>query len=884
MSSVSPTQDLSTDPSSESGNTSSSSFSSLLGDNPTLNTNQAPIVNIPDSEETESDSEDLSEGGRNIPPPKVYNTFLTETYNNNSEYTSFSSIERFRKSTPVANLTVEPSIVIDPCHKEELICLSSPDQGSSVPFTYIIPHKGILSAYTSSFKKWKQKFFKIRVSGVMSDLLVGEDGNPYFPLFWSLEPRRVPVVKFDKLPFDKKIDVAFLQNQAPIDCGFLLENEDLPARLRQSLDKMPPKTSVPQVITNEKALRRWLKKVGVDPNAPGSENQTTASANERRKKQKLDTPRDNQQQRTETKAMGTNLDVPPAKTTEGEGLTSDRSMPSSASHPQGNRPSPKPQTCGYTQNQTPVHTSSEPQGSMTSIPADKWWYLFNNFQGAEGSDITSIFDHRFPVEQVVGREFNKREDIARVNKVGMRNVGKHLMTMGMQTSFFGCCFDSAMNSVDKEMKDRALKIQDLTAKLQATESATQTIASLEKSLLEAKTKLATAESEKTAISTKCLEFETKYSDAFAEQVKLKKDFDDVVAAKVKLSQDLSDASEQNKQLANNLEALQKEVAILHAQGFHKAIEQVKLLNLEVNVEGVGVFKKIVDGKLVEESEDDEDLNHDSAAVGENLLPQPRTTTSPAFPSAAVGGSPLFTDATLAVKNITSSVLPRDRFHFLLFPFAHVEEPQSFEDEEPRLFPLCASKNPNRLTTKNPCAVLHCRALFSTKDPHSGDVPRVNGQLAVSRAFGDKSLKSHLRSDPDVQHTDIDADIDILILASDGLWKVMANQEAVEITTKLKHCTSASVHPWHGQVPIPYFGPPLSPLQVSSPGSIQPGETQSGTSQHPIITYRRRTQQVLPPTEDIIEDPSDSCPPPTASPITTLPKKNLLKIKPQGKIL
>lgn len=54
---------------------------------------------------------------------------------------------------------------------------------------------------------------------------------------------------------------------------------------------------------------------------------------------------------------------------------------------------------------------------------------------------------------------------------------------------------------------------------------------------------------------------------------------------------------------------------------------------------------------------------------------------------------------------------------------------------------------------------------------SGDVPRVNGQLAVSRAFGDKSLKSHLRSDPDVQHTDIDPDIDILILASDGLWKV-----------------------------------------------------------------------------------------------------------------
>ncbi|XVE49541.1 hypothetical protein DITRI_Ditri01bG0090900 [Diplodiscus trichospermus] len=67
----------------------------------------------------------------------------------------------------------------------------------------------------------------------------------------------------------------------------------------------------------------------------------------------------------------------------------------------------------------------------------------------------------------------------------------------------------------------------------------------------------------------------------------------------------------------------------------------------------------------------------------------------------------------------------------------------------------------------------------------GDVARVNGQLAVSRAFGDKNLKSHLRSDPDVQNADIDSDTELLILASDGLWKVMSNQEAVDIAKKTK---------------------------------------------------------------------------------------------------
>uniref|UniRef100_A0A2P2L4C9 protein-serine/threonine phosphatase n=1 Tax=Rhizophora mucronata TaxID=61149 RepID=A0A2P2L4C9_RHIMU len=67
----------------------------------------------------------------------------------------------------------------------------------------------------------------------------------------------------------------------------------------------------------------------------------------------------------------------------------------------------------------------------------------------------------------------------------------------------------------------------------------------------------------------------------------------------------------------------------------------------------------------------------------------------------------------------------------------------------------------------------------------GDVPRVNGQLAVSRAFGDKSLKSHLRSDPDIQNIVMEDNMEILILASDGLWKVMSNQEAVDIARRIK---------------------------------------------------------------------------------------------------
>ncbi|KAL3652574.1 hypothetical protein CASFOL_002255 [Castilleja foliolosa] len=79
--------------------------------------------------------------------------------------------------------------------------------------------------------------------------------------------------------------------------------------------------------------------------------------------------------------------------------------------------------------------------------------------------------------------------------------------------------------------------------------------------------------------------------------------------------------------------------------------------------------------------------------------------------------------------------------------------------------------------------------FVTKFP--GDVPRVDGQLAVARAFGDKSLKEHLSSEPDVTVDVIDDDTEFLILASDGIWKVMSNQEAVDCIRQVKDAKKAA---------------------------------------------------------------------------------------------
>lgn len=56
--------------------------------------------------------------------------------------------------------------------------------------------------------------------------------------------------------------------------------------------------------------------------------------------------------------------------------------------------------------------------------------------------------------------------------------------------------------------------------------------------------------------------------------------------------------------------------------------------------------------------------------------------------------------------------------------------------------------------------------------------RVNGQLAVSRAIGDLEYKPYVSAEPDVKAIPLDGTEDFLILACDGLWDFVSEQEAV----------------------------------------------------------------------------------------------------------
>ncbi|KAK9914888.1 hypothetical protein WJX75_001932 [Coccomyxa subellipsoidea] len=69
--------------------------------------------------------------------------------------------------------------------------------------------------------------------------------------------------------------------------------------------------------------------------------------------------------------------------------------------------------------------------------------------------------------------------------------------------------------------------------------------------------------------------------------------------------------------------------------------------------------------------------------------------------------------------------------------------------------------------------------------------RVGGVLAVSRAFGDRLLKRYVVATPDVREEMLTTQDEIMILASDGLWDVLSNQEAINLIKDIQDAEKAA---------------------------------------------------------------------------------------------
>lgn len=62
--------------------------------------------------------------------------------------------------------------------------------------------------------------------------------------------------------------------------------------------------------------------------------------------------------------------------------------------------------------------------------------------------------------------------------------------------------------------------------------------------------------------------------------------------------------------------------------------------------------------------------------------------------------------------------------------------------------------------------------------------RIHGSLAVSRGIGDQYLKQWVIAEPETRILGLKPELEFLILASDGLWDKVSNQEAVDLARPL----------------------------------------------------------------------------------------------------
>eukprot|EP00850_Spirogloea_muscicola_P002628 SM000010S04266 [mRNA] locus=s10:590112:592498:+ [translate_table: standard] len=69
--------------------------------------------------------------------------------------------------------------------------------------------------------------------------------------------------------------------------------------------------------------------------------------------------------------------------------------------------------------------------------------------------------------------------------------------------------------------------------------------------------------------------------------------------------------------------------------------------------------------------------------------------------------------------------------------------------------------------------------------------RVGGVLAVSRAFGDRLLKRYVVAEPEIQEEMLTPEDEFLVLASDGLWDVVSNQDAVSMIQSITDAQEAA---------------------------------------------------------------------------------------------
>lgn len=121
---------------------------------------------------------------------------------------------------------------------------------------------------------------------------------------------------------------------------------------------------------------------------------------------------------------------------------------------------------------------------------------------------------------------------------------------------------------------------------------------------------------------------------------------------------------------------------------------------------------------------------------------------------------------------TAALIIKDKLYV-----AHVGDSRAVLSEDKKAVVLTEDHKPNRVDERKRIEDVGGTVI------HAGTW-RVGGVLAVSRSFGNRLLKRFIVAHPEIRQDRLHVKSNCLIVASDGLWDVFTNQEAVD--EALKH--------------------------------------------------------------------------------------------------
>ncbi|KAJ1382348.1 hypothetical protein SESBI_44352 [Sesbania bispinosa] len=260
-------------------------------------------------------------------------------------------------------------------------------------------------------------------------------------------------------------------------------------------------------------------------------------------------------------------------------------------------PSPKRQRLGGTSEIPNTNATNQVGTELIRPPPvdrvpEKWWLYFREFESGEDMSVTSIFYHRFQMNEVIEGNLYKPADRARIQKVGLHNTAIVAQSMAARTAFLAHGLGHGIEVLEKENSELRQKlktlgnaeniIRDLSQKLARLEVEADRVTSLSEEVDNQKSRVQELESENKTLSEEKASLSSTVSLLREEKEKIRVDFD--------AARNVWQVEERE---------LKTKMALYHGNGFNKAVEQVQFLYPNLDVSQMGMFKEIINGELVE---------------------------------------------------------------------------------------------------------------------------------------------------------------------------------------------------------------------------------------------------------------------------------------------